>query len=135
LPRDRTYGLKQVTAEIHSLRRKLADATTRRDEAVTQLEDLGPVGRRIRRNDRKRLENELRRSEAAIVATATRLVDRSSTATLYGAETHRRRCWEVEHEPDQQRLCEIQLTLSSREAAAVGVVDRSFEGRELGIDL
>lgn len=135
-PQDRTNDLKQITAEIHGLRRKLADATARRDEAVAQLGDMGPVGRRIHRKDRTRLEDEIVRTDTFIDTTTARIAERSVVATSYGAEVRRRRAWVVDHEPERVRRQKVEDILKSRlgpPAPIAPTVDH--EGVEHGLDL
>lgn len=113
-PRDTTYDLRQVTAEIQQLRQRLTEATARRDEAAQRLEAMGPVGRHLHRKDRTRFEQEVARGDVVIDGTSSKIADRVALVPQLREDAGRYRAWAAETAPERQRLQEVERTLSER---------------------
>jgi hypothetical protein len=134
-PVDRTDDLKRVISDLRSLRRQLADATDQRDDIVAQLEDMGPVERRLHRKTRTRLEEQVATTAALIDRLETMITEWASAANGYSADIRRRRAWEVEHEPDRARLDTVQQVLRSHPEPLRELSARALERDDPGLGL
>src|SRR5207237_479060 len=114
-PPDRSGDLRRLQERIKSTRHSLEQAMWRQDQAQRRLEELGPVGRTIHRRERTELE---RRANDATLD-VDRLTGELKTLTLrHGSASRLQReftKWEHQHQPELDRLLEVDHTVWSRE--------------------
>lgn len=135
-PPDPGYGYRLAAEELARFKDHRANAIWRLERAHQDLEDLGPIGRRIRPTERRQLrerigsfEAEIRRHDAAIERAEHKL-DQLAPAAL------ERHTWERQHRPELDRLEHLdrQIDVTLRLDAAARTPERTVE-RDLGISL
>ena len=137
-PRDPSQHLRKVTDQIRDLRHELADATVRRDATVSQLEDMGPLEKRLHPRTRTRLDDQRACDQNLIDHATTKIEGLSAMANQLTSDLRRYRAWTVEHEPHRQRFDQIHQILDIRtetEPETPTAVRRLEVDRDIGLGL
>lgn len=135
-PRDPSQHLRRVSDQIRDLRHELADAAVRRDATVAQLEDMGPIEKRLHPRTRTRLEDQRDRDQNRIGHTSTKIEGLSAMANQLTDDLRRYRTWTTEHEPHRQRFDQIHQILDTRTEPETPTAVRTLEvDRDIGLGL
>ncbi|MBA2283327.1 MAG: relaxase domain-containing protein [Acidimicrobiia bacterium] len=136
-PPDPSRSHRQLT-EAHTRARHDRDgAQWRLDTARTALHDLGPIGRRTHRTERRELEKRIVGFEADIARHDQKLAALDTQLTELAPDMKARSAWEREHRLSLDRLDTLdrQITLAERiERNAARALERSLE-RDRGMEL
>jgi conjugative relaxase-like TrwC/TraI family protein len=137
-PLDNSVELRRLADRIRSSRNSLEQAMWRQGEAQRQLDELGPLGRKLHRRERTELEHR----EGSATQDIDRLTGDLRTLTMrHGAASRLQReftKWEQQHGPELERLIELDHTIWTRQVAerslAVEPPSRGID-RSLGLEL
>ena len=117
-PLDHSVELRRLQDRITSTRGSLEQAIWRQGEAQRQLDELGPVGRKLHRRERTEFE----RRESSATLDIDRLTGELKTMTMrHGAMGRLQRDftrWEQQHQPELERYMELDHTVWTREVAS-----------------
>ncbi len=136
-PPDPSWDYRTLTEALGRERTGREGAQWRLDNARQELHDLGPIGRRTHRTQRREFEDRITGFEADIARHEATLSDLDARLTDLTPDMLARTRWEREHSPELSRLdtlaCHIDLT-QRLDRVATRELERGLD-RSLGIEL
>jgi hypothetical protein len=136
-PADPTWEYRQLTEALAREKHEREGAQWRLDNARKSLQELGPIGRRTRRRERRELEGRIGGFSADIVRHDTTAAGLEAQLADLTPEMLARTRWECERSTDLDRLDTLDrhIDLNQRlEQVAARKLERGLE-RGIGIEL
>jgi hypothetical protein len=135
-PEDPTTELRDIQHRLGQRRRDRDDAAQRRDRARTGLEDLGPVGRRLHRQDRHRLERARDQATDDLARADTDIAHLADRANELAEPIKTWKQWRTDHRSELQRQADLYRVITDRRVELT--IERSHSAEieaDLGISL
>jgi conjugative relaxase-like TrwC/TraI family protein len=115
-PPDRHAELARLADQIRATRHSLQTALARRADARAHLARLGPITRVTHRHHRAHLEALERSADTDIVRCERNLSTQTARYRSLSVEQQRGEMWEIDHQPQLDRLTDLDRTISVRAA-------------------
>ena len=140
-PPDRSREFRDLTRQHQTEQHYLDGARWRKDVAETELDRLGPIGRRTHRHQRRELENRITRFDNEITRHETQLERLDRALETITPDIVDRATWEHDHRDDLDQLAIIDRHIDraeNLERALAQANERSLDhgiDRSLGLEL
>ena len=114
---DRSWDYRQRSEALARETHGRQGAQWRLDTARKSLQDLGPIGRRTHRAERRQLERRIAGFETDIARHAEKLTDLEARLTELTPEMLTRATWERRHSPELDRLAALDRQITWNRAS------------------